>query len=72
VKLLRVDGAELAVRIGAEPLDVLDSVQSPAPRLLHHLPRNALVGVVDRCRGTDHLRGKAATESLELELLFGQ
>ena len=69
VHLLGVDDPELAVRVGGVALQLLEAAESLAAGLLHDLPRNALVGVVDRCGGPDHVAGELPAALLVGELL---
>jgi hypothetical protein len=68
VKLLGVDAAEQAVRVGAEALDVVDPVQAPLPCGPDRLPRHALVAVVLGGDRPDHLAREAPAVRLVLEL----
>src|SRR6185503_13810576 len=69
VHLLRVDDPELALRIGGIALQLLEAAETLAASFLHDLPRDALVGVVDRCRGPDHGAGELPAALLVGELL---
>ena len=69
VHLLGVDQAELAVGVGARVLHRLEPAEALAAGLLHDLPGNALVGVVDRGGRTDHVACELPTALLEGELL---
>jgi len=64
-----MDQAELAVGVGGGVLHHLEAAEALLASRLHHLPGNALIGVVDRRRRPDDVAGEVPAALLEGELL---
>src|SRR5262245_24639163 len=72
MELLRGNDPELATRVGAHQLHVIEPLEPPPAGLLDHLPGSALLLVVLASDGTDDLAREPAHVVLVLPLLIGE